>query len=244
MSAAELLPRIPPFKDLTQDDIEHLARFVDQLHVKAQTVVVKAGETSLHMYGVIAGRLKVYTDTSDGVEVVLTLLGEGDIFGELGLIDGRPRSAHVEALDDSELVVITKQGLFEAIKRSPTVAWTMLERLANQLRERTDTIETLASKGASGRVADLLVRLARTHGRDYYTTASGPSAMPGALDAAVMIDIHLTQSEIAGFVGMSRERVNRTLSQLKAIGVLAQDAPRRRIVVADLPRLKQISETG
>ena len=141
------------------------------------------------------GQVKVVLIGEDGREVILSVLGEGTFFGEMALLDDRPRSAHVIAMEDSILLLLRRDDFQARLRQSPAVAISLLSELSGRLRLADEKIGALVLLDVNGRVAALLLRLAQDEGGDRITKK-------------------LTHNTIAQMIGSSRETVSRTMRNL------------------------------
>jgi CRP-like cAMP-binding protein len=171
---------------------------------------------------VLAGRVKVSTVTEDGREVVLAFRGPGDLVGELSAIDRRPRSATVTAVEPVEALTLAASEFRAFLHAHPRVALLLLEMLSRRLRDADRKRVEFAAHDTVGRVSARLVELAEAHGRP----AGG----------GVEITLPLSQEELAGWTGASREAVGKALQLMRGLGWVATQ--RRRITVLDLEALR------
>ena len=186
----------------------------------ANTPVVYKGDPSGALYLIASGRVKVHQATAGGDEVILNVLGPGDFFGEMSLLDGQPRSADISTLEPVELLLLEGAALRETITEQPAVAWTLLQILTQRLRDQNERAEMLMTRDVAGRVADCLLRLAKSQG------------VPLPDGKGVCVDVSLTQSDIAALVGATRERVSRALTAFRTSGILVWDKPKGRWIIA------------
>lgn len=189
-----------------------------------------AGEALLHqggpsdcLYVLLEGRVRVTVVDAEGHELLLDLLGPGDTVGELSVIDGRPRSATVSAIEPGRALRVPSAQFVRYLQQHPRAAVALLQVLAQRLRESDDTRLRLAAERTDQRVARRLLELAARHGE--------PDG------AGVRITAPLTQAELAAWVGASREGVSYALRELREAGAIAVD--RRVITVRDLALLRQ-----
>lgn len=192
--------------------------------------IVYRGDPAGALYIILSGQVKVHTATASGDEVILDILGPGDFFGEMSLLDGLPRSADVSALEPCELALLDGEALRETIEARPLVALALLRFLSVRLREQNEQMEMLMTRDVPGRVAGLLLHLADSQGRP----------MPSG--GQIRIEVTLTQSDIAAFVGATRERVSRSLSAFRAQGAIAWDKESSRWIICDRSILEKRAE--
>lgn len=195
----EMLQRVPLFAEMPD------------------TPVVYKGDPFGAMYLIVSGRVKVHQATAGGAEVILNVLGSGNFFGEMSLLDGLPRSADISTLENAELL-LEGAALRDTIHAQPAVAWTLLRALTQRLRDQNERLEMLMTRDVADRVADCLLRLARTHG----------TPLPGS---KTCVDVSLTQGDIAALVGATRERVSRALTAFRASGAILWDKDKSRWMI-------------
>lgn len=189
------------------------------------TIVFREGDTASVVYGVVAGRIRIEVGTPTGGRLVLGVKEPGDLFGELGAIDGRPRSATAIAIDDVELVQTPVDDFLASLRDRPELALQLLERISQDLRRSVGRATARASADTTQRLAMLLVDLAERYG-EYQ-------------DAFVVIDLSLTQEDLAGWIGATREATARSLRTLRERSCVSTG--RRTISIIDLNRLREIA---
>ncbi len=161
--------------------------------------------------------------TDNGKEVVLGIRGAGELLGELSAIDGRPRSASAYALTDVDAQVVSRSDFQASITASPQAARDLMAILAARLRESDETIFHFVAHDTVGRIARRLADLAHTHGVQ--------------VESGVRIDLPISQEELAGWVGSSREAVAKALQVLRDLGWV--ETGRRVVVVRELEALER-----
>lgn len=186
-----------------------------------RSVVVFEGDPGHELLIVRAGQVKVFTTSFQGREVVLDVLGPGDILGELCAIDDQPRSASATALTAIEVTVIDMARFKAFLADRPAVSQELLRSVAGRLRNTSQRQLEFGTADALGRVCGRLVEMMARYGH-------------GA--AGAIITAPLSQSEIAGWSGLSREAVVKTLAALRALGWIEMNG--RSITVLDLVALK------
>jgi CRP/FNR family cyclic AMP-dependent transcriptional regulator len=198
---ATFLKQVPLFQGLSDDEIRSIAAHAVMRKVSKNTVLLREGEQPVSLYVVQRGKVHVSVSGEDGRELVLSILGPNELFGELALIDGEPRSATVIATDDSEIAVVSRSDFADCLRKNPDIAIKLLKGLALRVRELNDNVKGFAMLDVQGRVTRLLERLARNR------------------DGRLVTD-PITQQEIANMVGASREMVSRIINQLRADGAI------------------------
>ena len=199
-----VLQTLPIFESLPAVRMEALSRVASLRHVARGTVVLREGENTNAIYFILNGALKVLVSDVDGREVILTLLGRGELFGEMGAIDNHPRSATVVATQSSDLMVITKQDFQQILFDNFEVSLAIMRGLANRLRMADRKIESLALLDVYGRVARLLLDQAEDIGGRRIITRP------------------MTKQDIAKMIGASREMVSRVMKDLQVQGLIEE----------------------
>ena len=160
------------------------------------TVIINEGDRGDSLFVILSGRVKVYVSDNDGREMILDLYGAGDYVGEMAL-DGRPRSASVMTLEPSACSVVTRDALREAIVGNPDVTMALISTLIDRARIATDNVKNLALMDVYGRVARLLLSLAKEQP-----------------DGKMIVPDKMTQQDIADRVGASRDMISRIFKDL------------------------------
>lgn len=186
------------------------------------TALFIEGERSDRVLIVLHGRVKVATATPDGRETVLAFRGPGEVLGEMSAIDGLPRSASVIAVDPVQALALSSPDFLRFLESTPKATLWLLTHVIARLRENDRKRAEFGVTDTMGRVAARLAELASAHG----IPAQG----------GVMIDLPITQEELASWVGSSREGVNKALNALKSLGWVRIE--RRSITVLDLEKVR------
>jgi CRP/FNR family cyclic AMP-dependent transcriptional regulator len=216
------LARIPFFAGLEGDALERVAAGTRTRRFRRGEVIFHAGDPGDALFVIVSGEVKISVPSESGEEAILTTLHEGDVFGELALLDGAPRSASAAALVATETVVLPRERFRELVATEPAIRDALLASLAGELRRLTTHVEELHFLDMTGRLAARLVRLA------------GESGSPH-LDGSIHLRASLTQAELASMVGCTRQSVNKLLGQFSDAGLVRLD--REGIAVTDLPGL-------
>jgi CRP-like cAMP-binding protein len=203
---AAVLAQVPLFAELAPAELEALAACLRPRQYRRGGPIFFQGDPGTGFYIIQSGRVKIALTSPDGREVVLTLLGPNDFFGDLALLDGEPRSADALALDDCSLLLLTRDDFLKFLDTRPRVSRELLAVLSRRLRRNAQLIQDAAFQDISGRLARLLLTLAEQHGQ------------PGA--EGVLIGARLTQSELAAMVAATRESVNKALRGLERQGLV------------------------
>jgi len=222
MDDQELLRTVPIFSELTDGDIASLSRLTNRRRYPKDTVVFFENEEGDFFFTIVEGRIKVTILGDDGREIILSVLGPGDFFGEMALLDGGPRSASAMAVDDTRTIALDRGDFRAMLESRPQAAMAVLAAVASRVREADEMAGGLAFLDVGGRVAKKLLELAASHGI--------------RREDGVLLDVPLTQEEIANMVGVTRESVNRHLAYFRREGVIRGRG--RRIVIQDAEALR------
>ena len=217
-TTADFLATVPLFSGIDRTELQRFADMTRERFYPRGSVILFENDPGDSLFVVRQGRVKVVLIGEDGREVILGVLGVSDHFGELSLIDDRPRSAHVIAMDDSHLLLLRREDFRKRVEASPAVAWALLGELSRRLRRADEKIGGLVLLDVPGRIARLLLDLA---------DESGGST----------IEKRLTHQTIAQMIGASRETVSRAMKDFQEANWVSIE--RRRITLADRPALEQ-----
>ncbi len=201
----ELLRTVPIFAELQAADIESLARLCTRRHNTKDTVIFFENEQGDSFFMILSGRVKVTILGDDGREVILSMLGPGDFFGEMSLLDHEPRSATAIAAEDTELLCLARTD-FEKVATKRTITAALIKTLTARLRHANHQIQTLALLDVYGRVARVILDMAKEEGR---RLKDGRIAFRRA-----------THQELANRIGTTRETVTRMLKDLERQGMI------------------------
>jgi CRP/FNR family cyclic AMP-dependent transcriptional regulator len=222
-TSTELLQKVPLLAGLSDGDREALAAAVVRRRYRKGDIVMQKEEPGHALFIVERGSVRIYVPSAQGNDLILAVLGPGDFFGDLSLLDGRPRSASAAVGSDTSLLQLERSDFIALITRRPAAAMAVLEAVARRLRETDEMASDLAFLDVAGRLAKKLLELASAHGVER--------------DGGVLIELPVTQEELANMIGVTRESVNRNLSDFRRLGLIKNQG--RRIVIADAARLRR-----
>ena len=220
MSATDVLQRVPLFTDLNEAELARFAEVTREREYPKNSVILFEDDPGDALYIVSTGQVKVVLIGEDGREVILSVLGDGDFFGEMAIIDDEPRSAHVIAMKDSHLLVLRREAFQAQLEQNPKIALKLLRVLVQRLRRADEKIGGLVLLDVNGRVAQLLLNLAEESG--------GPK-----------ITRRLTHHTIAQMIGSSRETVSRAMRELVERGFI--EVSRREITIRQRDSLHSLA---
>ncbi|MEV4385873.1 Crp/Fnr family transcriptional regulator [Micromonospora sp. NPDC049580] len=217
-----------PFLDLvSSDEVEGLLALGTERRYASRATLFHQGEPTQHVALLLTGWAKVSVQSRRGDEVLLAIRGPDDILGELSAIDDRPRSATVTALVPVRARIIPEQQFLRHLQDFPGVMFAMLQHVTARLRESDAERLRYVSTSGSGRIISLLLDLAERQGR---------RAPDG-----VVIDLPLTQQELAKAAATSREVAARTLRMLRERGLVRTS--RQRIVLVQVTVLRSLASS-
>ncbi len=222
----DALTAVPFFAGLDGDALQRVAAGMRSRRFRRGEVIFHVGDPGDALFIIVSGEVKIGLPSEAGEEAILVRLQPGDVFGELALLDGAPRSATATALSAAETVVLPRDRFRELIANEPAVRDALLASLALELRRLTTHVEELHFLDITGRLAACLVRLA----------SDGGTTLP---DGEVRLRTSLTQGDLAAMVGSTRQSVNKLLGQFASDGLLRIE--RDAIVLTDIEGLAQAS---
>jgi len=220
------LAAIPFFDGLEPDALDRLAAGMRSRRFRRGEVIFHVGDPGDALFVIVSGEVKISLPSETGDEAILATLRPGDVFGELALLDGAPRSASASALTPAETVILPRERFRELIATETGVRDALLASIAGELRRLTTHVEELHFLDITGRLAARLARLAQESG----------TPLP---DGSLRLRTNLTQGDLAAMVGCTRQSVNKMLGQFTDDGLIRLE--RDAIVVTDLEGLSATS---
>ena len=202
MVSTAVLKAVPLFSSFPDEQLRMLASVVTRRSVPRSSTVMAGGDATDSLYIVLSGRLKVMMSDAEGKEVILSILGPGEFFGEMGLIDDSPRSASVVAIEACELLSIAKRDFKKCLAENFEMAMAVMRGLVRRLREADRKIGSLALLDVYGRVARLLLDMSEN------------------VEGEKIVTKRLPKQDIAKMIGASREMVSRVMKDLQMGGYI------------------------
>ena len=202
MVSTAVLKAVPLFASFPEDQLRMLTSVITRRSLPRSTTVMASGDPTDSLYIVLSGRLKVMMSDAEGKEVILSILGPGEFFGEMGLIDDAPRSASVVSIEACELLSIAKRDFKKCLAENFDMAQAVMRGLVRRLRDADRKIGSLALLDVYGRVARLLLDMAET------------------VDGEKIVTKRLPKQDIAKMIGASREMVSRVMKDLQMGGYI------------------------
>jgi CRP-like cAMP-binding protein len=211
LETTQLLGALPP------DTLETLRKQATTRKVARNEVLFRQGDSASEMYGIVSGRVAVLTRSPDGRESLVAVLEEGSLLGELALFDNGPRSAEARALEETSLVVLGYDAVRAAIDAHPMILWVIVRLLARRIRDTDESLADAVFLDVPARTAKRLLDIAGD---------------------AEQFRLPMTQEDLAGLVGASRERVNKALSLFTRLGWIEVEG-RNRYRILDREALSE-----
>ena len=193
-SKLAVLRKHPIFCDLDSEAFDQLCRYAKHAALKRGATICSKGDPGNSLVAVISGTVKISVSSAEGRSAILNLIGPGEIFGEMSVLDGQPRSADATANTNCEIFIIDRREFLPFVRSQPALAMKFIELLCTRLRWTSDQVEQVILQNLPGRLASALIRLTEKH-----------KLAPGGRTIAV------TQQEISEMVGMTRESINKQL---------------------------------
>ena len=215
----EALSKIELFSNLAIDELNLIKGLLRRKNFASQATLMLVEQSGEAVYFIISGTLKVHVEQRDGTDVIISILGPGEIVGELDLLDSGGRSANVVTLEETSLLWMDRASFKRCMETIPVMAFNLACTLAARLRLANAQIQALAALDTECRVARQLLGFSDRYGQ--------PKS-----DGDMYIPIRLTQTDIAGMVGASREHVNKILVSYKERGYISVDSS-YRITIRD-----------
>jgi CRP/FNR family cyclic AMP-dependent transcriptional regulator len=220
-----VLRKHPMFCDLEPEALDQLCRYAKHSTLKRGTTIVSKGDPGNSLVVVVSGTVKISISSPDGRSAILNLIGPGEIFGEVALLDGRARTADATANTNCEIYIIDRRDFIPFVRSQPALAMKLIELLCERLRWTSDQVEEVILQNLPGRLASALLRLTEKH-----------KLAPAGRTIAI------TQQEISEMVGMTRESINKQLRAWAARNWVRLE--HGAIVVLNTETLRELAEAG
>lgn len=224
MSVSDYLSFVPIFSELDDLTLEKIVNIGTQKIFEKNQVILLEEETGTALFIILKGKVKITRSSSDGREVILTILSDNDFFGEMAILDGLTRSATAIALETSELFHIQRNDFLNLLREHSEISIALLRELTKRLRSADMKIKALSLKDAEGKVASVILQLADDIGKIQH--------------GKVEIDKLPLQQDLANMAGTSRETISRTFHSFTKKGLIEMDGNKLRIL--DYEKFKEI----
>ena len=222
----QLLERVPFLAALSDADRRWLSERVRRRNYDKSDIIFQKDDPGQSLFIVESGQVRIYMPGVQGTDLTLTVMGPGEFFGDLSLLDGRPRSASASASVATVLLTIERNDFTSLIRARPDAALAILAEISRRVRDTDQMASDLAFLDVSGRLARKLLDLGDSHG--------------AARTAGVMLNVALTQEDLANMIGVTRESVNRNLSMFRRLGLIGREG--RKIIIRNPDGLRTYCE--
>jgi CRP-like cAMP-binding protein len=196
----------PLFQAMLPEELDAILDFATERRFRRGQMIVQKGDAGSSMMAVLSGRVRISAVNADGKEITLNVINPGQVFGEIALLDGQPRSADASAIEDTSLLVLERRHFLPFLASNQALASRLLAVLCERLRSTSLALEQIALFDLEARLARLILKLASDYGK---ATAEG-----------TRIELKLSQRDISNLVAASRESVNKQLGAWRDDGVL------------------------
>ncbi|MBV9586219.1 MAG: Crp/Fnr family transcriptional regulator [Alphaproteobacteria bacterium] len=220
----QLLRSSPLFSHLADSDADAILTEARVVRYSEGAQIFAKGDPGNSMMAVLHGRVTISNPSADGRQLVVTMFHEGDVFGEIALLDGKERSADATAASDCELLVVPRRSVLRLLEHRPEVCIELMVVLCERLRRTNEQVEDFAFLDLEARIAKVLLRLAREE-----TPRSSASRL----------GLKISQRALGELVGGSRESVNKHLQDWKRSGIIAIE--KGAILIEDLDALTDLA---
>jgi CRP/FNR family transcriptional regulator, cyclic AMP receptor protein len=228
LSETEILAKVPLFSFLPETERERLGRLLRPRRYARGEVIFLEGDAGTALCLIAEGEVRIQLTGTDGREIILNSYGPGELFGELALLDGEPRSADAIAQDTSRVFWLQREDFAAFLDAHPRAAMMMLASLSYRLRHTTRAVQDATFRDLPARLARVLLDLAARYGQ--------------AIPQGIRIETRLTQTDLAAMVGASRESVNRALRGFEQRGLIGWDS--HRITINRPEQLRARADEG
>jgi CRP/FNR family transcriptional regulator, cyclic AMP receptor protein len=218
-----LLKQVPMFRSLKPEDIQRIAAFLQRHVLRKGDVLFRNGEEGHSLYMIIAGKIKIVRQSRDGDEMILAMLSAGDFCGEMALLDGLSRSADAVAVEETHVYGLNRKDFLAYVMNNETAVKAVLSALSKRLRRADDFLEDIFFLNVAARLAKKLIELATSNG--FQEGESGP------------IKLNISQKDLAGMIGATRESVNKELRVLREKNLISLSG--RTILIHNMEALRQ-----
>lgn len=220
----QLLRSSPLFSHLGDSDADAILAEARVVRYPQGAQIFAKGDPGNSMMAVLHGRVTISNPSADGRQLVVTMFHEGDVFGEIALLDGKERSADATAASDCELLVVPRRSVLRLLEHRPEVCIELMVVLCERLRRTNEQVEDFAFLDLEARIAKVLLRLAQEE------APHSPASRLG---------LKISQRALGELVGGSRESVNKHLQDWKRSGIIAIE--KGAILIQDIDALTDLA---
>lgn len=219
----DILKKAPVFSELSNEDLEEIKNITIERNLPKGTTIFMEGDKGDAFYFVKSGKVKVYKTTSDGRELIFTILSPGDVFAEVSLFNDIDYPAGTEVLEDACIGMIRNEDLEDLIRENSEIALHIIKIFSKKLYDSQQKVKELALTDTYARTAQIIMQMAETKG---IQTSEG-----------IEFELNLSRQELANLIGTARETVSRVLSQFRKESSINID--RKNIIIKDVEKLQK-----
>ena len=223
----QLISRSALFSNVPEQELDELATYAKSRKFASRKAVFQQNDTGTQMFIIASGRVTLLSESDEGKELAFGILGPGDIFGEIALLDGGTRTCAVKTLEPTILLVIERRDFLPFLEKHPKVAVTLLSTLASRLRKTDELFGDTYFRNLPSRLAKRFLGLAESYGRE--------------TDVGVEIGVKLSQGDISKLAGATRESINRQMKAWEEEGLI--ELKQGYITLREKKKLEDLLET-
>jgi len=219
------LMKVPIFSSFSEDEVKEIQPYLIRQKFRKKEDIFSEGDPPEWFYILMTGKVKITKLSQDGREIIIELISPPDFFGGFAVMKGFPYPANAIAMEDSDILKISRPNLLKIIDRFPNIMYEITSSLGERTREFHDTLKNIALDRVESRIAALLLKLADKIGEKKN-------------DESIFIDMRLTKQDIAEMVGTTVETTIRVMSRFKRSGLVSDDSG--KIIIRDIEKLKSV----
>lgn len=218
----DILKKIPAFTTLNEEDLQKIWDMTIERKMKKGTLIFMEGDPGEAFYFIKSGKVKVFQTALDGRELILTILGAGDVFAEVTLFNNIPYPASAEVIEDASIGMIRNEDLERLVGSNAEIGLRIIKVLNRKLFDSQQKVREMALGDTFMRIARILLRLAQEHGVE--------------TEGGIELKLNLSRQELANMIGTARETVSRVLSEFKKEGAIAIHG--KKLLIKDKKKLQ------
>jgi CRP-like cAMP-binding protein len=215
-------------RHLRPDELQKLAASASLVNYASGQTIFQKGDAGESLMAVVTGRVKICAFSAEGKELILNIIDPGSLFGEIAVLDGKPRSADAVTLEATVLLVLERKHLMPFLASDSAIAGRMIAVLCERVRQTSGQLEDALLRDASGRLAHCLLRLGQ--------------ARDSAEVKTLRLNIRLSQQQLGNLIGLSRESINKLLGEWTRAGYVSMR--NGSIQIEDIGFLTQLTEAN
>jgi len=212
------------FKELEEDELQEVGPYLRPSSFSKKEIIFAEGDPPDHLYFVMKGKVKITKLSQDGKEIIIEIISPFDFFGGVAVMRGFPYPANAVAMEDTDLLAVSRNDLMRILDRFPSLMYRMTMNLGDRMRGAHETLKNIALERVEARIVSLLLKLAENLGRQ--------------TDEGILIDMRLSRQDIADMVGTTVETAIRTMTRFRKSGLIREVDG--RVLITDPKGLKAL----